>query len=335
MELNFIGGPFHHRVVRRIAFAGLAVGVMVLCVSVLASIILHAQATPQAVKNPFGLTLREVAPSAAGLSALVIQLQTQFYRALALAVEAVKESGTAIPSLATVGFLYGIFHAAGPGHGKGVISAYILATNRSLARGLGLSVSAALLQGSVAVAIVTTLTGVLHATALSINATARAIEIVSFAGIAAAGLLLVWWKAGEFDTLLTGAPEQPGSSAKSEQRVASPRSWREYAAIVAAAGLRPCTGALLLLVFAESQNIYWAGVIGAYAMAVGTAITTGSLAALSVAAKGLLDRAAGRLGAAGARALAGFELAAAAFVFVLGAVFLTGVWGSALPMMID
>jgi len=335
LSTHLVRLPLQTRFLRRLLLAAAAVCVVTLGVAVLASIVLHT--VTQVPKNPFGLTLREVSPNATGLSALVVQFQAQFYAALASTVEAVKQSGAAITSLATIGFLYGIFHAAGPGHGKGVISAYILATNRSLLRGLGLSFTAALLQATVAVTIVTTLTGVLHFTALSINATAHAIEIVSFAGIAAAGFLLVWWKAGELEEVLAdpGTASELDATLPSHARSGSARSWKEYAGIVAAAGLRPCTGALLLLVFAESQKIYWAGVVGAYAMAIGTAITTGTLAALSVVAKGMIDRAAGRLGVIGVRGLAAFELAAAAFVLVLGAVFLTGIWGSALPTMLD
>ena len=147
--------------------------------------------------NPFGLTLREVPPQTSGLGGLILAIQAQFYGALTAAVHAMKTGDTALASLATIGFLYGIFHAAGPGHGKGVISGYIVASRRSLWRGLSLSLAAALLQASVAVTLVGMLVFVFKAGASSINSTARTVELVSFTAIAAFGSALVWWKAGQ------------------------------------------------------------------------------------------------------------------------------------------
>ena len=95
-----------------------------------------------------------------------------------------------------------------------------------------------------------------------------------------------------------------------------------------AAGLRPCAGAIVVLVFALSQGLLAAGVAATFAMALGTALTTGAIAALAVLAKGAALRLAGGRGQAGAVALAGIELLAAAFVGVLGASLLIGLAGS-------
>ena len=93
-----------------------------------------------------------------------------------------------------------------------------------------------------------------------------------------------------------------------------------------AAGARPCAGAIIVLVFALAQGVFAAGVAAAFAMALGTALTTGAIAMLAVFAKALALRIAGGRGAAGALAVAGLELLAAAFVFVLGASLLLGLW---------
>ena len=81
--------------------------------------------------------------------------------------------------------------------------------------------------------------------------------------------------------------------------------WRETAMTVFAAGLRPCSGAILVLVFALSQGVLWVGVAATFAMAAGTAITTGALAILAVYAKGL----ALRFGAGGGKRGSGRALA--------------------------
>jgi ABC-type nickel/cobalt efflux system permease component RcnA len=105
--------------------------------------------------------------------------------------------------------------------------------------------------------------------------------------------------------------------------------WRDMAGVALAAGIRPCAGALVVLVFALSQGLFAAGIAATFAMALGTALTTGAIAALAVFAKALALRAAGGRGMIGAVAIAGLELLAAAFVLVLGLSLLLGVWTSA------
>ena len=116
-----------------------------------------------------------------GIGGIILTIQAHFYAALTAAVQALKAEGVGLMSLATVGFLYGIFHAAGPGHGKGVISGYIIASKGSISHGLALSLAAALLQAIVAIVVVGVFAVVLEATAATINAAARNIELVSFA----------------------------------------------------------------------------------------------------------------------------------------------------------
>src|SRR5690606_5609378 len=108
--------------------------------------------------------------------------------------QALKRDGAALWSLIAIGFAYGVFHAAGPGHGKGVISGYIVASGRSLKRGLGLSFTAALVQALVAIALVGVLAVALNATARSISETARLVELASFGAVAAMGTVVLWRK---------------------------------------------------------------------------------------------------------------------------------------------
>ena len=82
-------------------------------------------------------------------------MQSGFYGSLQAGVREMKENGSALWSLLFVGFAYGVFHAAGPGHGKGVISAYLVADEKALRKGFALSLAAALVQALVAIAIVT------------------------------------------------------------------------------------------------------------------------------------------------------------------------------------
>lgn len=101
-------------------------------------------------------------------------------------------------------------------------------------------------------------------------------------------------------------------------------SWREAGVTILAAGVRPCSGAILILVFALAQRLFYAGVLATFAMALGTAITTGALAALAVLAKGVALRLTGEESPNRVLALRGLELLAASAVLVLGVLLLLG-----------
>lgn len=288
---------------------------------------------PPPPRNPFGTALpREALPSTTGIGAIILAWQSSFYRELTATLKAIGQSPAALPGLLGLAFAYGVFHAAGPGHGKAVISGYIVADNRSLRRGLALSFAAALLQAFVAIALVGTLTLLLNATARTMASATTWVEQGSFALVALVGLWVLWRKAGSF--LAIGGEGQDGGACcdhahlPDAQQLARLSGWREMAGVVFAAGLRPCAGALIILVFANAQGLLWAGIAATFAMALGTALTTGALAAVAVFFKFAALRLAGGGSLRGARILAGLELLAAAFVAVLGAALLLGMWAA-------
>src|SRR3954466_6157772 len=95
---------------------------------------------PPTARNPFGVGVREAAPSAQGLGAWILAVQGGFYRSLQAAVLTLKADGAALWSLSRIGFTYGVFHAAGPGHGKAVIAAYLMSSERALLKGFAIRV---------------------------------------------------------------------------------------------------------------------------------------------------------------------------------------------------
>jgi ABC-type nickel/cobalt efflux system permease component RcnA len=316
----------------RIAVAGLALLLVAGAATLMAMLVASVSPPPPPTpRNPFGMALpREALPSTTGLGALLIAWQSSFYRELTAALKAVATVPGALWGLLGLSFGYGVFHAAGPGHGKAVISGYIVADNRSLKRALGLSFAAALLQALVAIAIVAVATLLLRVTAMQMNAATGAIEQGSFLLVALVGLLMLWRKAGALVALETGAAHDPTACGHvhlpDAERVAGLSGWRDMAGVVLAAGLRPCAGALIVLVFAASQGLFGAGVAATFAMALGTALTTGALAAFAVFFKFAALKLAGGSGLRSARLIAGLELLAAAFVAVLGAALVTGLW---------
>ena len=98
--------------------------------------------------------------------------------------------------------------------------------------------------------------------------------------------------------------------------------WREQLGVVLGVGLRPCSGALVVLVFALSQGILAAGIAAVFLMGLGTAITVSALAVLAVGAKGFAARYLGAEGRLGSRLVWWAELLRALVVFVFGAVLL-------------
>ncbi|MFE1600811.1 nickel/cobalt transporter [Methylobacterium sp. ID0610] len=282
-------------------------------------------------RSPFGMGFREAAPSGAGsLGAWLLAMQAGFSRSLQAAVSAVRTGQEGYGLLAGLGFAYGVFHAAGPGHGKAVIAGYIVAGERALARGLALSAAAALLQAGVALALVGGGAAVLRLTAAGLTEAGRWVETAGFACVALLGLAVTWRKAGALARRLQGAdaaacgPDCGHAVLADGGRIERLDTWREQAGVVFAAGTRPCAGAILVLVFALSQGVFLAGVLATLAMALGTALTTAALATLAVFAKALALRLAGGRGEGGAIAIGALELLAAAFVLVLGAALLAG-----------
>ena len=325
------------RIVLRLALALAALALVGAVVALLVWLFAPA-APPPPVRNPFGTGLREAAPAATGLGGTILALQSAFYKSIQTAVAALKQDGAAIWSVMGLGFAYGAFHAAGPGHGKAVIAAYLVSNERAVVKGVGLSFAAALVQAFVAIALVGAVAIAFRATAATMTEVARYVELASFAAVAALGAVLLWRKAGKalgVAALARDPRAAPEAQACDHVHLPPPEAlehitrWRELAGLVLAAGIRPCSGALIVLVFGLSQGLFAAGVAATLAMAIGTGLTTGAIATLAVFAKRLALRFAGGRGLAGALAVVGLEVLAAAFVFVLGVALLAGVWSGA------
>jgi ABC-type nickel/cobalt efflux system permease component RcnA len=354
--------------------------------------------------------------------------QQRFYRALTGALKAMRTDGSKLWLLVGLSFAYGIFHAAGPGHGKAVISSYMLANEVALRRGILLSFISAFLQAFTAVAVMTLVFLVLRGTAISMTDATWFLEVVSYALISAFGAWLLWQKLRPlFAGFFAGRPAHSLSAAHAHshgrhehadhdhdahphvhdddahahdqgghahavvsvaavgrsddhhhehagQTHAAPRlasagaaivhafaghshdhtghnghahaegevcetcghshapdpallagerfDWRTAWSAVAAVGLRPCSGALIVLSFAFLNGLWAGGVISVLAMATGTAITVSVLATIAVTAKNWAVALAGG-GRTGDRIHKAIEILGAAFVLVVGLLLLS------------
>jgi ABC-type nickel/cobalt efflux system permease component RcnA len=332
-----------------------------------------AQAQTEPKRSPLGVPLAPVTergpapaqaqppapPSAAAGGvfergwAWLLATQQRLNRELAAAVKAIKSDGNALWAtgvLAFIGFAYGVLHAAGPGHGKAVISSYVLANERTVRRGILLSFMAAFVQALSAIAVVGVLAVAMKATSLQIRATESWIETVSWGFVAAVG---AWLLVAQLAKLSRAAAARQSTAAPHVHAHACGQghtdaghaphdahahccghahmpaaadlegrwSWGKALAIALSVGIRPCTGAILVLVFALSQGLLWAGVFATFAMAFGTAITVSVLAALAVGSRELATRLAGGESRWGTRIEIAAGLIGSALVLLMGTAF--------------
>jgi nickel/cobalt exporter len=108
------------------------------------------------------------------------------------------------------------------------------------------------------------------------------------------------------------------------QELAGPGGWRRGLSAIVAVGLRPCSGAILVLVFALAQGLFWAGVVATFIMGLGTAITVAAIATIAVGAKAWARRFADTQSGYGMLAMRGIEVGAAVVIIAFGALLLTG-----------
>ena len=318
-------------------------------------------ATLAHAQSPLGIGSAEPSFQTTGLFggffAWVNTEQQRFYHTLTDAIKGMRENPWQLWSLVGLSFAYGVFHAAGPGHGKAVISSYMIANETELKRGVMLSFMSSMLQGVVAILLVGAAYLVLRGSSISMTQATHFLEVVSYALIVAFGGWLLYRKLrgmrqrslspalahdhhdhshshshhphdnhshhhghshapGEVcDTC--GHAHAPDPSMLKGDRFALREAWSAIIAV----GLRPCSGALIVLSFALLNGLYLGGILSVFAMSIGTAITVSVLATLAVTAKDFAVRYASN-GASAMRITNGIEISGALFVLVLGFILL-------------
>jgi nickel/cobalt exporter len=369
------------------AAAGRSPLVEILLAVAVVSLVAGAADVALAQAGPFGAPRSPAPPPApaGGVVGWILARQAEFYQQFSGLIRAAKTDGTAAWTLFGVSFLYGIFHAAGPGHGKAVISSYVIANEETWTRGVVLSFASALLQAVVAVAIVGVAAALLNATAATMSRAVNWIEIVSYALIILIGVRLIWVKGRAFVSTLrtlhrpaavgaavTPAHAHPHASgghphgdrdrhghhhhrhhghdhdhrhhpggghthhdddhasawghahAPEPEQLAGPGGWQRGLSAIVAVGLRPCSGAIIVLVFSLAQGLFWAGVISTFIMGLGTAVTVAAIASIAIGAKAWAARFAQTRSGYGTLAMRGVEVIAAAVIAAFGTLLLTG-----------
>ena len=343
-----------------------------LALALLATISVAAE--PATPKSPLGLPLpTQTAPAVPNstfvtpssdsgvLSRLwswVFETQSKLNRDMAAAVRNLKSENPIAATLGLIGiaFAYGVLHAAGPGHGKAVISSYVLANEETVRRGIALSFLSAIFQALSAIVFVGLLALIFKQTSLQMKGTEAAIETLSWGLVAAVGAFLLWRQVRpllgrgrlvSLDSVKTDHDhghhshdrEHGAACSCGHSHMPSPKdlqgtswSWREALPLALSVGIRPCSGAILLLIFALSQGMLWAGILGTFAMALGTAITVSALAAMAVGSRNWAQRMSGPESVWAERIQTVAGLTGAGMVFLLGAAFFVASLKGAPPL---
>ncbi|WP_318399570.1 nickel/cobalt transporter [Photobacterium leiognathi] len=216
-----------------------------------------------------------------------------------------KDHNGAIYSLAGLSFLYGVFHSLGPGHGKMIVTTYLATNPAKVKASLIMTVVSAFLQAFVAIALVSILLAFFNSSMREINSAADRFITLSFVAMLLLGVIVAYRALKQAWQLIKQQKHHHAHSHShshshdcgcghkhfaNADEINQATSMREYLAIIASIGIRPCTGAVLVLLFANMVDMYWIGVVSAILMAIGTAITTSTIAIMTLSGKKLVTK---------------------------------------------
>ena len=197
-------------------------------------------------------------------------------------------------SLLLFSFIYGVLHALGPGHGKIVITTWLATHPSKLKSSIGLTLASSLLQGGVAIALVVVVLSLLQLPARKLHMSSFWLEKGSYALVGVLGLILCWRALKKLRALLKKPTfksftphhvhdEHCGCGHQhlpTQEQLQNGDDWRARLMIILSMGMRPCSGAIMVLLFSKIIGVFGWGMLSALAMAAGTSLTISSLALL-------------------------------------------------------
>jgi ABC-type nickel/cobalt efflux system permease component RcnA len=235
-----------------------------------------------------------------------IEWQRLFHSKLASHIGSIAEDAVTYGwGLIALSFAYGVFHAVGPGHGKAVIATYLGTHRESLAKGIGISMATALLQSIVAIALVSTLVNVLRLRFSDIDNYGEDMALVSYVMVMLLGVVLSasairrlvhllrytrGGSPGDYDHDHDNSHMVSGCACRHAHVPAVGRSWLQITAVVFSVGIRPCSGAIVVLIYAHLVGVFYYGVAATLFMGLGTGLTVSTIALGSQYARQWLER---------------------------------------------
>ena len=192
--------------------------------------------------------------------------QRELNRTISRELRAIRESGSkrALLVVTGVAFVYGVLHAAGPGHGKLVVSSFFLARKARIAAGILAGSAISFLQALTSIVLVWGLGVILGQQGFDVLGRSVWLEAVSYALIIAIGLVIAV------------------SAARGAHHHDHEGHHRVGVGMVLAAGVTPCASALIIMLFALTNGVLLVGVGLTLVMAVGMSITTSLVGVLAI-----------------------------------------------------
>jgi nickel/cobalt exporter len=243
--------------------------------------------------------------------------QQQLNQKMAVLIKEARERGSIRPllGLIAIAFMYGVLHAAGPGHGKAVATSYLLSRGRKLSGGILLGNSIAFFHGLSGVVLVLAVHFVLkRGVSGSLESVTRTTQLISYSLIVLLGAVLL------IKSLFSWR-SQP-ESGDSKQGQASEEKKRTPLAMALAVGVIPCPGVVLVMLFCLSLNAVGLGLVLAFFLILGMAMTISAVGVAGLAGKNLTLGALARRHRLAKIFRRTIESAAALIVMVLGLLFL-------------
>jgi ABC-type nickel/cobalt efflux system permease component RcnA len=208
---------------------------------------------------------------------------------------------------------YGVFHAAGPGHGKTVVSSYFLANDARIRHGIIVGNFIAVVHALSALAVVLLLYFVIRGVfSTGVERANRYIQTASFGLIAVLGAFVLVQRIRGIAHRHNHGEDQPREI-----------SLRGLIAVAVPAGMIPCPGAVAVILFALSLHMLWVSVLSVVSMSIGMGLTISLTALIVVLVKrgaiGALSS--GRRPERGALVRRILEAGGAAVLFLFGLLF--------------
>jgi ABC-type nickel/cobalt efflux system permease component RcnA len=272
------------------------------------------------------------------LAAWGFALQRELNGDIRAQLAVLKDQGGLRPALGLIAaaFLYGVFHAIGPGHGKVVIGSWLVSRRARITWGLTACFLSAGVQAVTAIIVVLVLSGLAALAPSELMARAAWLEVASYGLIAFMGLVMAWntlrGKAACGHDHSHDHHDHSCCDHHHHHHHHAEEDRRTLWAMAAAIGFRPCTGALLVLLFTLANGLMAVGIAATFAMAAGVGLTVSGIGLGALGLNRLLDRGAAR-SRHGETLRKALSLGGAALIFLLGLTLLLGSLQGGAPVL--
>ena len=217
-------------------------------------------------------------------------------------IRTVRDTGSAaaLATILSIAFLWGVLHAAGPGHGKSLVAAYLVSSDASWTSGIVMGGAMSLLQGLTAIVAVLVLAVILHELQTKVQMQGALIELISYGLVALLGLVMLWRAAtgkahGHHHGPLPAEHhdhdhDHAHNHGHDHHHAPADRRPGFRAILTLFGGLAPCASAIIIMLFSLANDALLIGAVAVLALSLGMGLTVSAIGILSVVARDFMRR---------------------------------------------